>query len=511
LCQLTSSADTCSQINQRFLKSLDSYGDYLRAFNAKTGCLEDEPKIGLETVLTIRLTVNSDLEPVWTLYSERAENQGLERSLSWKDRIALAPARIGSNASSNLSWTKGSVLNKLSDERPELGLELATAAREARANFGNKASARLAEALTTVTKTASSLGVPIGPTALALLDAHAVSISDGAIALHNAAEIPLRSLGTGSTRLIVAGLQRAAAVTATIVLMDEVEFGLEPHRLTRLLDSLGAKDKKLPLQAFISTHSPVAIRELNGDQVFVTRQSGGVHQVRVAGCGDDIQSLLRRDPEIFLAKSILVCEGASEVGFIRGLDQYWTEQNAPSMLASGWSYADVGGGDPDRCYRRAKAICDLGYAATVFIDDDKGPSQTLVDEFHAAGGKTFTWRKGRAMEDEIFLSCDVDTIGKLLDLAQELEPDRVDSNIKTESDNKADLGSITAERVFGGSLSVATRALLGKAARKRKKGWFKSVTAFQQVAKDLVGPGYAKAEVGFQQKINELYILTHAA
>lgn len=64
-------------------------------------------------------------------------------------------------------------------------------------------------------------------------------LGDGAIALHNAAGVPLRSLGTGSSHLLVAGMQRAAAQRASVALVDEVEYGLEPHRLTRLLNSLG--------------------------------------------------------------------------------------------------------------------------------------------------------------------------------------------------------------------------------------------------------------------------------
>ena len=184
----------------------------------------------------------ADLEPVWTLYSDRAQRDGLERSLAWKDRALLAPARIGSFANSNLSWSRNSVLKRLTEDRAELGSQLAAAARQARASFGDKADAQLADTLTTVTDVANSLGVPVGASARALLDAHSVSIDDGAIALHNEAGIPLRSLGTGSSRLLVAGLQREATESASIALVDEVEYGLEPHRLARLLDSLGAKD-----------------------------------------------------------------------------------------------------------------------------------------------------------------------------------------------------------------------------------------------------------------------------
>ncbi|MCF5135229.1 AAA family ATPase [Pseudomonas lactis] len=264
------------------LKNLDVYGQYLHAFDSTTGQLQAEPMQGFETVLSLRLIVGSELEPIWTLVSERAQALGQERNIAWKDRLLLAPARLGTYANSNLSWTRGSVLNRLTEERPNLGAELANASREARATFGNQAGPQLAETLRIVTEKATALGVPVGTQAQALLDAHAVSISDGAIALHDEWGVPLRSLGTGSSRLLVAGLQRAAAQRASIALVDEVEYGLEPHRLVRLLDSLGAKEAPSPLQAFLTTHSPVAVRELRGDQIFVVRKAqDGTHPVLV--------------------------------------------------------------------------------------------------------------------------------------------------------------------------------------------------------------------------------------
>lgn len=381
------------------LKNFDAYGDYLRGFDLATGQVEDEPRVGLETVLTLRLTVASDLEPLWSLFSERAALAGSERVLPWKDRVAVAPARIGSYANTNLSWTRGSVLNKLSEERANLGAELARAAREARANFGNQAATPLAESLAIVTRTANSLGVPVGTAAQALLDAHSVSIGDGAIALHNSIGVPLRCLGTGSARLLIAGLQREAAVVATITLIDEVEYGLEPHRLTRLLDSLGAKNEAQPLQVFMTTHSPVAIRELSGRQVFVVRASPDAHKVHNVGPGDDVQSTIRADPEAFLAKSVIVCEGASEVGFVRGLDQYWVSQGHASFLTYGGAYVNVSGGDPDRCYTRGTALRRLGYRVMVLVDADKQANAEVVNTFREEGGLDISWRAGRALED----------------------------------------------------------------------------------------------------------------
>jgi AAA ATPase-like protein len=127
------------------LKSMETYGNYLRSFNADTGEIDDEPEASAETVLTLNLSVKSDLEPVWTLVSERAEAQGQARYLTWSDRVRLCPTRIGAFAENDLAWRRGSVLTKLSDEKAETSGALADAARQARLAFGDIAEKQLAE------------------------------------------------------------------------------------------------------------------------------------------------------------------------------------------------------------------------------------------------------------------------------------------------------------------------------------------------------------------------------
>ncbi|KKY74713.1 ATP-dependent nuclease [Klebsiella michiganensis] len=496
------------------LMRLDSYGNYLQAFNRANGLVTEEPEQGLETVLCLRLMVDSELEPVWSLVSQRAQAQGQERNIAWKDRLLLAPARLGTYASSNLSWTRGSVLNRLTAERPNLGAELANAARQARNGFGGQAGVQLAATLQIVNQKANELGVPVGGSTQALLDAHAVSIGDGAIALHDATGVPLRSLGTGSSRLMVAGMQRAAALQASVVLVDEVEYGLEPHRLTRLLNSLGAKENPPPLQVFLTTHSPVAVRELNGNQLFVVRKSpDGAHQVLQVGVADDIQSTVRADPEAFLARSVIVCEGASEVGLIRGLDHFWTNANGASMLAAGTAYVNVGGGEPDRCFVRGLALRQLGYRVLVMVDADKPPTAATVQAYVDAGGEYITWREGRALEDELFLSLPDAGVDALLQRAIDLvEEDLVAAHIQTQSNGQLTLAQIRQQRQqLGVPYPLATRQLLGLAARNRRNGWFKSVTKFEDVARDILGPYSQISEPEFVTLINRLYWWSHAA
>lgn len=487
------------------LINLDSYGDFLRGYDPTTSALDDEPRFGIETVLTVQLKVESDLEPVWRLYSDRAFQQGIERNLAWKDRARIAPARIGSYANTNFSWSRNSILNRLTEERPALGGALATAARDARNGFGIQAGAQLQQPLQIVTQTANQLGVPVGAYAQALLDAHAVSIGDGAIALHSEQGIPLRSLGTGSSRLLIAGLQRQAAQAASIALVDEVEFGLEPHRLIRFTDSLGAKNTPEPLQVFLTTHSPVALRELSGHQLFVVRARAGYHEVRQAGVSDDVQSTLRTDPEAFLAKRVVVCEGASEVGLMRGLDQYWNSLGNPSFLALGGAYVNVNGGSPDNCFKRGSALLSLGYQVLVIVDADKPVAEEIQKPFLMAGGQSATWGQGRALEDELFISLPDVAIDRLITKAIEVrDRDLVDGHIRDRSQNTLSLEAIQAFRTQGMAYAPSTRESLGLASRIRKNGWFKSVTTYEFIAKNIIGPELQASGPSLQETINRI-------
>src|SRR5690606_14924465 len=107
-------------------------------------------------------------------------------------------------------------------------------------------------------------------------------------------------------RLLVAGLQRKAAGQASIVLSDELEYGLEPHLIARFLVFLGAKKSAVPLQVFPTTYSPVALRELSRGQLFVLRRGPFGHEARLVGADNDIQSTIRLYPEAFLVGSVVV-------------------------------------------------------------------------------------------------------------------------------------------------------------------------------------------------------------
>lgn len=493
------------------LKNLDSYGMYLRGFDKTSGKLEDEPERGTETVLTLRLTVANDLEPSWSLVSERAVAQGQTRNLSWADRVRLAPTWIGVMADYHLGWRQSSVLNRVSEERAEASAALAQAARHARAAFGQEMQGQLGQTLRIVATTAKELGISVGENLKAMLDAHSVSLGSGAISLHDQDGIPLRGLGVGSTRLLIAGLQRKSVTRAPIILMDELEYGLEPHRIIRLLDSLGAKEKTAPLQVFMTTHSPVALRELSGNQLFVLRPREGMHEALLVGAADNVQSAIRLYPEAFLARSVVVCEGATEVGFLRGIDQYRAANGYESISAKGVSLVDCGGGNADRPFGRATTFETLGYRTAILRDDDKKPTKATEEAYELCGGTVFACAQGRALEDELFLSLSDDGVNKLLSRAVALHGETlINEHIKSVSENTKDLNAMRFESLVDG-ITSDSRAILGRAARTRNAGWFKSITWMEDTARDIVAPDLPHADAAFRANVEEIFSWTNDA
>jgi putative ATP-dependent endonuclease of OLD family len=480
------------------LKSMETYGNYLRSFDHATGKIDDEPENGAETVLTLNLSVRSDLEPIWTLISDRAEAQGQTRYLTWSDRLRLCPTRIGAFAEHDLAWRRGSVLTKLSDEKAETSGALADAARQARMTFGNLAQKQLAKTLAIVGDTARDLGIAIGGSPKALLDAHSVSFSGGTIALHSEDGIPLRGLGTGSARLLVAGLQRRAAHQSTVILVDELEHGLEPHRIIRLLQSIGCKETPPPLQGFLTTHSPVVLRELAAEQLTVLRKTMDGHAIKCAGDAYDVQGAIRTFPEAFLASSVVVCEGASEVGLLRGIDQYRTMNGAISLMAQGAALVDAGG--CDNLYKRAPAFVALGYRTAVLRDDDTKPDIDKEFMFDLDGGSVFQWRKGLTLEDELFACLPDDAVDGLLCHAIELHgKDLVGEHINSTSEGTYTLSGCQ------GAKTPASRAVMAKACAVRRNAWFKTVSGMEHIGREIVGPALSTSEKGFHAIIASVF------
>lgn len=339
-----------------------------------------------------------------------------------------------------------------------------------------------------VKTSADELGVPTAGAVHALLDANSVKFGTGAIALHDANNIPLSSLGTGSKRLLVAGLARKVATSASIALVDELETGLEPHRIRSLLNTLGAKDTSATQQVYATTHSPVVLRELNHTQLTLLRVDKTTGKHHAYSASESAQGLLRSNPEAFLAKRVIVCEGKSEIGFIRGFDQHSSERGNVSIEALGTVLVDAGGAK--KVLSPANELLRLGYNVSIFMDSDVPLEATDEQEFIIGGGTVFKWPNQCALEDIIFQSAAGPEIAALLDYAVSLSTeDKVDAQICTASKNQFDLAQA---KIWAKSrtLQPASAVILGQAARSGA-GWFKKVAPYEHIAKNILAPSFA--------------------
>jgi putative ATP-dependent endonuclease of the OLD family len=490
---------TVGDLSERLL-NLESYGPYFRHFSESASMVDDEPLSGEESVLTINLAIQADLHPVWTLVSQSAADSGKSRMLRWEDRPLVHPGRLGHQIAGQLSWSRGSVLYKLTRERTETGPALAHSARQARTAFGRITGSQFDETLEAVKAVAARLGLAVGDAPHATLDAHSVSLTDGAIALHDSRGVPLRSLGTGSSRLLTVGLQRSAAEAAgsSILLVDELEHGLEPHRIRKLLGEMGYKQEQPTIQTFLTTHSPVVLQELGTPPLHVLRRKTRRHEILTVGT--DAQGMLRTTPDAFLAEAVLVCEGATEVGFVRGLDQHLDKVGKPTLFSHSMATMDGKGGSPDALIAKGIGMALLGYRVAVFIDADKPVSTIKLAELTLLGGRLFKWREQRTTEGELFHSLAPECAASLLERAQTLDP-KVDDHIRSKSSGKFTYASALAN-LQAGDPPEALRQVLADAAHACE--WFKSISKMEDAVRDIIGPGLKAADKEFGNQVAQL-------
>lgn len=321
------------------LHDIERYGDRLRGWKAADATIEDEPSAQLEDVLTVRLVVGADLEGNWSLYSERTREQE-NRDLSLPHRALVAPAILDHSSATHLRWSRQSILQRLAEPQFTVRTLVARAARNLREQVGDAGEdAEVAAVLEQVRARAHELGIRPAKEAQVLLDAFGIPGWNASLALHDDNGVPLRRLGTGSARLLVAGLFHSQLAPEGIALVDEAEFGLEPHRIARFLRLLGAGVDDGP-QVFLTTHSPVVVRELRSKELAIAHLDieharHEITNVADVETGLDNQGLVRTNTEAFLAVDVIVAEGPTEIGLVRGLDNFWVKQGCDPLALAG--------------------------------------------------------------------------------------------------------------------------------------------------------------------------------
>ena len=437
----------------------DKYGLYIRGLD-NNGVIQDELHNDYKKVLTIKLEVKKDLEPQWFVVNNRQEPKGM----SVNDRAKFNVFMVSDYIDRHFSWSKGnplySVLRESQSSEDEKNSVIIDAIREAITKIGQDSFSQFKNVTDNIIVASADFGIDLS-NAKTTIDFRDLYIKGGRTCLHDE-NVPLRLKGKGTKRLISMAIQTILVQYGGIILIDEVEQGLEPDRVRNLIRSL----KKNNLgQIFITTHSCEVITELEADDLVMISNDEG--NVKALNLNQNFQNIIRACPEAGYAKKVIVCEGKTEIGICRALDAYRKKKGEKCMSFYKCVYTDGGGSS---FTERAIKLKKLGKSVCVFCDSDDDtnlkPSKSDLEE---ACVEIFDRDAGKAIEQEVFQDLPWGGIKKLIDYVvkeKNIHEDQLIQSIKSKYE-----GNFPDD--FKNSDTPEMRQAIGEVAKDKK--WFKRI------------------------------------
>lgn len=438
----------------------DRYGFYVRGLDSN-GDIQDELQDDHKKVLTIKLEVQKDLEPQWYVVNNRQE----PLRISATDRAKLDVFMVSDYVDRHFSWSRGnplySILKESQPSSDEISDVIIEAWREAKGKIDQDSFSQFNDVTERVKKVSSNLGIDLSG-AKTTIDFRDVAIKDGKVCLHDG-NVPLRLKGKGTKRLISIAIQTILVQHGGIVLIDEVEQGLEPDRVKHLVRSL---KKDISGQIFVTTHSGGVITELETDDLLLVSNIDG--NVTISAPANNFQDIIRACPEALFAKKVIVCEGKTEIGICRALDLYRKNNGKNSLSFKDCVYV-FGEGS---CFtERALKLKELELDVSVFCDSDKdGELNPSKEDLSNKEIKIFDCEKEHSIEQQVFCDLPWEGVKELLSYKEkELSETTIIDNVKSGYN-----GNFPAN--WKELDTSEMRQAIGKAAKpKEAKGWFKRI------------------------------------
>lgn len=462
----------------------DKFGMYLRrpGVEFKDG-VNDEPCDGKPLCLAMQLTIDSSLEAKWEIVCNREE----PRNISHNDRRQLYVGTIGNDTAKDLEWGKYSVLQKYADAKGVLHHAYTTVVRNAAKDADLSELDNVSETLSNVGK---HYGIGFNSKIKNRLLIQGSSFSSTVVLFDG--DAPLTQFGTGSQRLLSMGLNIDAAPGKALLLVDEVENGLEPFRLRSLINEFRS-DHNAVGQVIMTTHSPVAVAECTIDEIMVVHSSNGITEALFLKGEDQtinraFQAQIRRLPESFLSKRIIVCEGRTEMGFIRAYDKYLAKTYEYRMAHKGIGMAD---GNGDSIFTTANIFNNCGYDVCILMDSDKDNKDGTAEKKRQAksqGIPVFDWDQPNSIEEQFYQELPLSAIQEAIQIAiSEKGLSTISSALTccsvsfTETNSRITISMLTDEQ----------RKVIGKIAK--DNDWYKQIRPGEQLS-DIVFNSLSKLD-----------------
>lgn len=447
------------------------------------GTLVHDPVDGAEECLIVRLTVTPELDSTWEVVRPDSDKA---RPITASQRRQLGFFRLGEQSDFHLRWARGSALSSLTDDGDGASSVILDAHRDSRAAVFNAPRNTLHDAAATVQKAAESFGAAVferlrpGLESSSATSAHALMLHDG--------DVPLLSFGLGTRRLASLSIQDKVMDGGSIIAIDEIEYGLEPHRLIQALYRLKRRTDAGELQVIMTTHSPVTVTTLNAADLVVVRTDGAgattclpVHEDL-----DNVQGTVRSAPDALLGRRVLVGEGATEVGFLRGLLRHWDIERAEAGRAPASAIGTVlvngkGGTQP---MQRAQNFQQLGYPTCMVVDNDDPSIDQPIKDVEEIGVEVHRWTLGNALEDEVIQALPIEGLQAVIDVAVDIKGEQsIQTAVGAKLGNKQLTGANVIFWQAQSSVDESTiRTAIAAAATHQGNEWFKREDRGEELA-----------------------------
>jgi putative ATP-dependent endonuclease of OLD family len=435
-----------------------------------------------EPVYWLQVTGTPELDLVF----EVKQPDGTSESMPLALRRQLGPVRLSSDDRNDrdLRFVQGSALDRLLSDKT---LRSRLSSKLAETNVVDALTDDSKNALSTLSDTFATKSLPTDLD-LSIIGAPGISVMAliGLTAQRGGVPLPLSSWGAGTRRLSALAIAEQTQGATPITLVDEIERGLEPYRQRVLVGKLGSSSA----QAFVTTHSAAAISAAANSTLWYVDHAGNIGKLD----GTKVAQQRVRDPEAFLSRLAIVCEGVTEVGFATTL--------LLGALGSPLEQAGiriVDGGGHETTLGLLEALAEGGLSFGGFADDEGGKHPTRWKKLGERLGKLlFRWQAGCLEENIIKLVSKTELESFILDPTGEKTGKRLRSlqeRLGTDSKEFAVLREKAGANLRQFIIEAAIGTVPdGKESEKKhfqshSHDWFKSFSGGQELAKKVFTMG----------------------
>lgn len=392
--------------------SFEKFGQYVQVIDTNGTVTSNIEEVEGIRCIKIRFVVDDSLEPKWYVVSDREIGN---KEISSRDREKFKMFSVSDYIDSQFSLCKGSPLSRLLTASSRQSVQslrkiFAELSREAYQIVSQTDKLdNLRDHVSVLKSKANTFGLKLEDL-VALIEFSGSSYSESNISIHHN-NIPARLLGKGSKRLLSIAIQMELISEGGIVLIDEVEQGLESDRIRHLVKHLFRTSKG---QVFLTTHSNDVLVEAKCNQVFLMKKEA----TTLRHFNTSKQGILRKHPKAFYGLRVVSCEGATEEGLVGALGDYLQAKTNLGIEGRDIVTIDAGGGN--EFYKMAVAFSECDFNVVVFCDSDK--EADLADDKNVVLANHIPivqCEMGLALEQQIFNHIPWDGVLELLKWAEE--------------------------------------------------------------------------------------------